>query len=79
MKARISFGRTISVRQFEPERVEVEVEVEVPETPGWEGFVERASRALFAVGDALVSERLAFHAKLPAGAPTGPTEPDPYA
>ena len=63
MRVRAFFSRTISVRQYEPERVELELEYDA--SLGSAGtasaFALEIGLALAAAGDALVAERLATH------------------
>lgn len=78
---RATWHRTIRVKQYESESLELAVEI--PESDGNDllGAVEELSRDLSALGDRLVVERLRAHSsgqQGATGASPGPTEPDTY-
>lgn len=86
MKIRVAFSRTIQVRSYEPERVEIEVEQEISdgrEEGDHEIFLEDAvtylTTSLLVVGDKIVADRISSHLPgTPEDSVNTPTEPDGY-
>jgi hypothetical protein len=77
MKIRVAWSRTIQVRQYEPERLELEVETpEGVKATDVSKTVEELAQKVIAAGDRLVAERAAKHFASPTA--TTPDEPDDF-
>lgn len=79
MKIKARWERTIQVAQYSPERLELEVEREVPEDlrEEYAALAHDLSQTLAREGDKLVRERMIHHGLIDPRQ-TGPVAPDPY-